>query len=209
MSTYGIFENKKTNKKLVYYPCPKNANTSAKLFLLKHLGIDNQFFFSDDIFPLYKQKNNKLKKNNLNYFLPSKQPFSVINVNYKCCIVRNPIDRFVSAYKNRILFHKDRKFGNHTIDMILEKLENGLFENRHFLPQTYFLGDNLNYYTFYSDVKNIKSFEEKVNEFFGKKIEFPQLQLGGKEFDIKLNSRQLNKIKTIYFSDFELLERNL
>ena len=39
---YGIFKNKKTNKTLVYYPCPKNANTSAKLFFAKHLGIDKR-----------------------------------------------------------------------------------------------------------------------------------------------------------------------
>ena len=31
-SYYAIFENKTNGKKLIYYPCPKNANTSAKLF---------------------------------------------------------------------------------------------------------------------------------------------------------------------------------
>ena len=30
MSKYAVFTNKTTNKKLIYYPCPKNANTSAK-----------------------------------------------------------------------------------------------------------------------------------------------------------------------------------
>jgi hypothetical protein len=207
MSTYGIFENKKNNKKLVFYPCAKNANTSAKLFFLKHLGIENKFIFLSDKIPKYKQtKNQFLGKKNLNLFLSVKKPFSIINADYKCCIIRHPIDRFLSAYKNRILFHKDKKFGDHTIDMILKKLENGLFENRHFLPQTYFLGDSLNYYTFYSDLKNIKYFEEKVNEFFGKKIEFPKLQIGGKEFDIKLSTQQINKIEKIYAKDFKLIK---
>ena len=30
MSTYAVFTNKTTKKKLIYYPCPKNGNTSAK-----------------------------------------------------------------------------------------------------------------------------------------------------------------------------------
>ena len=47
-SVYGIFINKNNGKKLVYYPCPKNANSSAKLFFAKHLGVDSQFIFISD-----------------------------------------------------------------------------------------------------------------------------------------------------------------
>ena len=74
-STYGIFKNKKSGKKLVYYPCPKNANSSAKLFFAKHLGIENKFFFiEDDIQGFNKKKyseyENKHKdKQNLINFL--------------------------------------------------------------------------------------------------------------------------------------------
>ena len=42
MSLYGIFKNK-DNKTLVYYPVPKNANSSAKYFLAKHCGVDKNF----------------------------------------------------------------------------------------------------------------------------------------------------------------------
>ena len=43
---YGIFSNKVTNKKLVYYPVAKNANSSAKLFLIKRLGLEKKIFLS-------------------------------------------------------------------------------------------------------------------------------------------------------------------
>ena len=207
MSTYGVFENKKNNKKLVFYSCPKNANSSAKLFFAKHLGVENKFVFLSDKIPQYKQTDNDFfGKKNIIHFLPVKQPFVAVDVDYKCCLTRNPVERFVSAYKNRILYHKDKQFKDHTIDMILEKLEKGLYENRHFLPQTYFLGDNLNYYSFYADVKNIKYFEKKVNDFFGKKVKFPEIQIRGKEFVVKLSNKQLNRIRKIYFKDFKLLE---
>ena len=32
----AIFQNRNTGRKLVYYPVAKNANSSAKLFFLKH-----------------------------------------------------------------------------------------------------------------------------------------------------------------------------
>ena len=89
--------------------------------------------------------------------------------------------------------------------MILEKLENNLFENRHFLPQNYFLGNNLNYFSFYADVKNKKIFVEKVNDFFEKTIEFPRLQIGGSKNNIELKKNQINRLKKIYEDDYKLL----
>ena len=208
-SVYGIFKNKNTNKTIVYYPCPKNANTSAKLFFLRHMNLENNFIFIGDKIPSYKQEIRDFgEKNNLINFLPLKQKFEKVDANIKCCIIRDPIDRFLSSYKNRILFHKDKSFDNHSIDMVLEKLEAGLFENKHFLPQNYFLGDNLNYFQIYADVKNINFFQNKINEFFEKNIEFPKLQTGGKNFLIKLNKKQIRRVKNIYQKDYEIFYKN-
>ena len=133
MSKYAVFTNKITNKKLIYYPCPKNANTSAKMFFAKHLNIDKHYLFLGDEIPQIEQTPDQYKgKQNIIGIIPSKQPFKKINVDIKCCIVRDPIKRFISAYKNRILYHRDTQFKDHSIDMILEKLENNNFENRHF-----------------------------------------------------------------------------
>ena len=204
-SKYGIFINKKNNKKLVYYPCPKNANTSAKLFFLKHLGIENKFIFIGDKIPLYKQKESDLNGlQNLVNFLPSKQPFAEINADFKCCLLRDPLNRFLSAFKNRILFHKDEEFQNHSIDMIIEKLENNLFENQHFLPQNYFLGKDIKYFSFHADLKNISIFVEKVNDFFQKKIHFPKIQTNNDNSDIKLTKKQEQKLIKIYQEDYNL-----
>ena len=208
-SYYAIFENKNNGKKLIYYPCPKNANTSAKLFFARHLGIENKFVFLSDNIPQYKQSRSifeKINKINIVSFLPSKQKFTKVLADEKCCIVRNPIKRFISAYNNRILFHKDTQFKNHSVDMVIEKLENNLFENKHFLPQTYFLGNDLKYFTIVANTKNISGFERKVNYFFDKKVKFPKMQTGGGEFNLKLNISQLDKLKKIYIEDFNLLE---
>ena len=178
-------------------------------FFAKHLGIENKFVFLSDNIPQYKQSRSifeKINKINIVSFLPSKQKFTKVLADEKCCIVRNPIKRFISAYNNRILFHKDTQFKNHSVDMVIEKLENNLFENKHFLPQTYFLGNNLKYYTIVANTENIYEFEKKVNSFFEKRIKFPKVQTGGSKFNLELNKSQLNKIENIYIQDFNLLD---
>ena len=169
--TYAIFQNKNTGKKLVYYPVAKNANSSAKLFFLKHLKIDKNYYFLSDKVPEYKvnedsKYKNLDKKYNLVNFLPSYTPFEKIDVDEKCCIIRNPIKRFISAYKNRVLFHKDFGFRNLNINEIIEKLENNSFDNRHFLPQSYWLGSDLSYFTIVSNISNMETFINGVNNFF-------------------------------------------
>ena len=210
-STYAIFNNSK-NKSLVFYQCPKNANSSAKLFFAKHIGVDQKLFFIEDKIPRHCVKEHKAlesqhkDKINLINFFPNYQKFGKVNCDIKCCITRNPLKRFVSSYKNRILFHKDKEFNNLSVNEILEKLEYGLFENTHFLPQSFFLGNNLDYFNIVADVENINLFEKKVNNFFGKEIKFPKIQKGGSKFNVNLNMTQLEKVKKIYEIDFELLK---
>ena len=93
-----------------------------------------------------------------------------------------------------------------SVDEVIEKLECGLFENTHFLPQSFFLGNNLDYFNIVADVENINLFEKKINNFFGKNIKFPQIQKGGNEFNVKLNITQIKKVKKIYEKDIELLK---
>ena len=208
--TYAIFQNRNTGRKLVYYPVAKNANSSAKLFFLKHLKIDKNYYFLSDKVPEYKineesKYKNLDKKYNLVNFLPSYTPFEKIEVDDKCCIIRNPIKRFISAYKNRVLFHKDFGFRNLNIDEIIEKLENNSFDNRHFLPQSYWLGSDLSYFTIVSNISNMETFINGVNNFFQNKVEFPRIQTGGADENITLTDSQIIKLKKIYSSDYDLI----
>ena len=208
--TYAIFQNRNTGKKLVYYPVAKNANSSAKLFFLKHLKLDKNYYFLSDKVPEYKinedsKYKNLDKKYNLVNFLPSYTPFEKIEVDEKCCIIRNPIKRFISAYKNRVLFHKDFGFRNLNINEIIEKLENNSFDNRHFLPQSYWLGSDLKYFTIVSNISNMETFINGVNNFFQNKVEFPRIQTGGADENITLTDSQIIKLKKIYSSDYTLI----
>ena len=208
--TYAIFQNRNKARKLVYYPVAKNANSSAKLFFLKHLKIDKNYYFLSDKVPEYKinedsKYKNLDKKYNLVNFLPSYTPFQKMDVDEKCCIVRDPLKRFISAYKNRILFHKDVNFHNLNINQIIEKMENNSFDNRHFLPQSYWLGSNLKYFTIVSNISNMETFINGVNNFFQNKVDFPRIQTGGTNENIILTNSQITKLKKIYSSDYDLI----
>jgi len=206
---YAIFTSKKTGKKLVYYPVAKNANTSVKLFIIRHLGAEDKFYYIEDI-PRYKHTKEMYKKlankYNLINFLPPYTQFKKISVDIKCCVVRDPIKRFKSTYTNRILFHKDEKFRDYSVNQILENLEASNFENKHFLPQSYWLGHDLSYFTFYSFTNNIENFATNINSFFNQERKFPIMQTGGNDISINLSDDQIYKIKNIYASDFELLK---
>ncbi len=172
--------------------------------------MDKNYYFLSDKVPEYKvnedsKYKNLDKKYNLVNFLPSYTPFEKIDVDEKCCIIRNPIKRFISAYKNRVLFHKDFGFRNLNINEIIEKLENNSFDNRHFLPQSYWLGSDLRYFTIVSNISNMETFINGVNNFFQNKVEFPRIQTGGADENITLTDSQIIKLKKIYSSDYDLI----
>jgi hypothetical protein len=204
-SYYARFTNG-IGQKLVFYICPKNANTSIKSLFVSHLNLDQEFIFVGDNIPKYMCKAEDFQnKTNLVDFMPAKQPFAPLAsdiVDIKACIIRDPLKRFISAYSNRILWHKDQVI---SIDQMLEDLLTSTFSNDHFLPQSFFLGHNLSYYEWCFDIDDFDLMAQKINQFFKKELPFPKLQTRGDKDSIQLSNDQIDKIKLIYQSDYELL----
>ena len=86
---HQIFKNL-SKQKLIFYPCPKNANISAKLFFLKHLGTSHKVYFSN--FPMHDRLNRNKEKIKLHdkidiiTIFPSYIKFKKYNADFKCCI---------------------------------------------------------------------------------------------------------------------------
>lgn len=64
-------------------------------------------------------ENFKNKSNLINLY-EEKYAFQKINTDHKACIVRDPLERFLSAYKNRVLLHKDEGFYNNSVNEVIE-----------------------------------------------------------------------------------------
>ena len=205
MSIYAFFSNN-LNQKLVFYPIPKNANTSAKYFFIKHCGLENQFNTPIDL--NNKNQNQEIdNKKSIASFIPSKQKFESVKADFKACILREPIKRFISAYANRVLYRKDPGFFEHSVDMVLEKLENKQFDNKHFLPQSFFIGRNIDYFDICCCTNTLNIFEKAINSFFNREIKFPKVKSNSSHISLELTKKQIIRLNYIYNDDIVLFEK--
>ena len=214
LSAYRIFQ-RRDGVKLVFYPVPKNANSSFKHLFSELLGIQDKLEFFDDQIPMWNEKAYKEKDPNKEWLwnlLPSKPRFAELPsdlVRFKLAVVRDPLERFFSAYTNRILWHRDQKFGDCSVDQVIDKLIDGHFDNKHFLPQTYFLGDNPGYFSHIAKMPKLDGLETFIGGFFGQKIRLKRLQVRHGKFDTEnySNVRLIEKIRGIYKSDYEFINK--
>ena len=143
-------------------------------------------------------------------FLPPKPRFTIMPSSLnaiKIAVVRDPIERFLSAYNNRLNWHKDIDFYNLSIKDVIKKLKENNFDNQHFLPQTFFLGNNPNYFNYISRMPSIDGLVDYVNQFFGKNLKIKKLQTNHGENPITLEevSKFSNDLKYIYKKDYEFI----
>jgi hypothetical protein len=142
-------------------------------------------------------------------------------------VVRDPIERFLSAYKNRVVFHGElsepfikEKFSSHYHDiphftpglgqfidhMKVYFLINPIFH--HFRPISDFLGDKrLGCFTHVYKMENLNDLEKDLSMLTGKEIVFDHRQTGGKKYSLRdLSKIQIEKLIKFYQMDYDLLE---
>ena len=121
----------------------------------------------------------------------------------------DPIDRFFSAYNNRVLWHEDLEFRGLSVGEVICELERGNFENKHFLPQTYFLGTSPSYYTHLAVMPDLTPALSGIQEFFGKDIALPRLQVRHGESKAQVESHEnfKSRLMKVYAADYEFIQR--
>lgn len=198
---------------LVFYPVPKNANSSFKGLFAKHLGVESFLEFYDDDYPRTNVEQYAKKPKDkpwLSDLLPSKRKFHDLRsagASYRIAVARDPVARFYSAYKNRVLWHQDEAFRGCTVEEVISELERGNFENKHFLPQTYFLGSSPAYYTHLAVMPDLTPALRGIREFFGRNIALPRLQVRHGKLDADLQHKQdiVFRLKHVYAADYKFI----
>ena len=117
-------------------------------------------------------------------------------------VKRDPVRRFLSFYRNRVLFHKE--LNNISINELQDNFhnyENELTVQEHALTQTHY-GGEIKYYTHLYSMQEFDIIAELLSDTFNKKIVAPHLQQGGNEIDIELTSKQLDWIYEYYQEDY-------
>lgn len=134
----------------------------------------------------------------------------------RICIKRDPVERFVSCYDDKII--REGHLNNCNIDSFLDdfyEIMNGHNLRHpfnpnvgylwyHFAPQFEHLGDDIGYYDKVFDIKDVGS---SLKEYLESKwhIYLPDLKCRNNPTKLtRLNNSQIEKIKKIYKCDYDI-----
>jgi len=200
------------DKNLGYKDIPKTACTSIKLALYQL--VSNKKYNDDENEGLHIHQYMQKKVNSLN------------DCQFRFIVIRDPIKRFLSAYSNRVIHHKElsREYVQQEVPNLINEIpcfDPSLDEfikhfskyckvpsiQHHFRPVSQFINyHSLNYFTHVYPIEKLGEFEEKLSEIYSSDVKFPRGQTGGPKIKTsELTSSQLEIIREIYFDDYVLL----
>lgn len=219
----------KEGKSLAFYYAPKNASTSTKALFVAHLGIGDQFQYrgqeyidhegkrvkQTDVWKEYMMQGNgkvlkdvhdidqitsfgEIRKHN---FMNDKGEYVEVQ---KVCVVRDPVERFVSCYNHLVMVEKGNVSGSP--EEVLNRVKRTTERNYHFWPQTHWLGKDASYYDHIFTVDEVDTdFADHINEFFGKPVKARKLQTSGSsvDFPIEIDDDFRALVEEAYASDYD------
>lgn len=203
--------------KVAYFPVPKAANTS-----MKHLihGINTGGKFKTRL----DDSTGRLHHIHREYKTPK---FSTISPEkyrkfFKVAIVRDPVERIVSAWRNRVVHHKELEDAKSarsiealglphepSLTEFVDHLEEYRKINRsisvHTAPLTDFLGSSREYYDLIFDISESRQIEIFFSTLTGEKKELPRKQMGGPPAERReLPGELIQKLERTYEADYRV-----
>lgn len=138
----------------------------------------------------------------------------------RLAIVRDPIKRFLSAYGNRVVFHKEAskqhvsklgRFNTPKADPELDEFIDNFEKYRqipsivwHTRPTVDFLGFEPSYFHGLYGIHQMDEFVADVSNLVGKPVEVGRHQTGGPKFSKgDLTAKQLTKLEKYYKADYD------
>lgn len=196
-------------KNVGYYPVPKVACTSIKNEFYR---IENNKDFEQSKYGLHIHEYwNRTDTENE-------------NIDYIFTVVRDPIKRFLSAYSNRVIYHKElsesyiSKMAPENIDIIdifnpglgqfiddFDKYQQIPTIDHHCQPLSR-LFSNVENIDYWFKLEDISQLESELTTKFNEPVKFKRVQTGGKKIPIQdLSVNQLDFLIEYYRRDYELL----
>lgn len=200
-----------SNIRLAYFPVPKNACTSLKLMLF---DVENGFPFP------------RLMANGALHHIHKLYPSELIKPAHwtstkamlRIAIVRDPIDRFLSAYSNRVLHHREiekapKRPKNLSAMPSVSELIDNLDEYRciwtishHTAPQVEFIGKELAQFYRVFPFEHLQDCAALICELAERNIALPHEQAMGPRISrADLSRSNLKKLQSFYAADYALL----
>jgi len=145
------------NKKIIYHSCPKNGCTSVKTMIMRIFG-DSR---SNSTHRPWPHDNIRCEP-----FVPHP------SYDIRMCVTRDPVKRFVSAYINRVLHHKQVPYVEFDdfVENFYYYFNNYGAINWHLSQQIRFIGSDPSYYTHIYDVSEMPKISDLLSKMSSKNI---------------------------------------
>ena len=198
---------------LTYIPIPKNCSTTILHYLYKLMyGVsyeptrikkNGKPFHIHDFFHVDNQKKHSLHETT--NFTPTENNKSFL-------VVREPIRRFISAFRNRVKNHKEHENTQVTINDFISDLDNNINDNgslqHHMKSQSAWIGNDLSLFDFVYDKEDAWHLNQKLKKITNTNYEFERLQIGGPWIELnELSKASLYKLFDYYEEDYNLLKK--
>jgi hypothetical protein len=192
------------NKKTLYVACSKKCGTTSATSIMGYPRAEAH---------MARQMKHVLEKYNEWWKSVGRYPYSINEVNYKFAIIRNPVERLVSCFKDRVLL-KNRnnikaevhRWGDfiHNLDY-LRNHPSYTDIKRHSLPQVEILGTDV---SFFDNVYNTKEISDRflvdVSEISDIQIPPTKTKISaGVKQDINVKPDHIKIIKDYYSDDYK------
>lgn len=204
--------------RIVFYPIPKNASTSIKTALFNlETGREfaaepwrhNRKFGIHKIFNYAKRDGGK--------WLPYCDDY------LSFAIVRDPVERFLSGYRSRVIKREDLKRSTLTLPVEnLTKPELSIFVRHfdayctasppvahHFAGQREFIGNIIGRLTHVIPLSQIHELTQILAEHAGRTVEVPRMSLGARDVPTELSSSEKTWCQHYFRKDYEMLSTYL
>ncbi len=201
--------------KIFYGAVPKTACSSLKLAFFE---LENGFPFK----PFVSNGRSRHIHNSGYATLPrAKYPEERIKDYFRVAMVREPISRFLSAYGNRVIAHKELSMykaeegltqanlePTPDLDLYIERFHEYRRAHpsilHHTRPSAFFLGTDASYFTKLYTPADMDQFVADIAERTGTTMTVGRAQTGGPKFKVDdLTRKQQNKIKKLYKEDYK------
>lgn len=218
IKNYQVHKIVLSEQKLIYIPIPKNACTSTKQ-MLHRIEFGREFDTTRPVNDPYVDIHDYYKKRE-GAFTGTEDLNSLTDYN-RFAIIRNPVERLISCYRNRVIDLGDlktdasslHKYGLsatpdlNTFVMNLKKYRKASKSiEHHSRPQSAFLGDTLRYLDYVFPIEDLDRLQQFLKPF-SPGLTFLKRKSGGTKIEVAdLTEDALRSAVRFYKKDFRLLQ---
>ena len=231
-----------------YLKVLKNATSS----ILRALAETRRAELSDEDFLSSRRPNNQVDavtwrgrseyvvanghRPGLYWFLPSNLFHPEPYADVRFCVVRDPVERFVSAWLNRIYAADDRRGGkvgdnshsaangsDRSLEAFVREVEAGgegrkakgglptdgiAARDGHFHPHSYFLGTDPSYFTHIFNIRQLAGLEHLLSELSGQPIAFGRYNHSDRLARPQIDGALRRRIEALYADDYRIFGKH-